>query len=224
MTAYEVVTLADELAPNVFSNTVKLFELNRLEQRIRVDILKEDPADVTPFTAEDLTAPASVLGSWESGQIDDPTPGGGGNAGGGEGGGDGEITDPTNPPITGEGDDPGTGGDSGGTGSGDDSGSGSDDSGGTGSGSDDSGSGDESGSGSGADSEGGDDSEDETPAGTLALEERYRDVYVFWMVSMYYYHMGEYEEYQNKKAMFEAVWTRFERDVCTALDRAGGYA
>ncbi len=219
MTAYEVIALADELAPNVFSNTIKLFELNRLEQRIRVDILKQDPAEVTPFTAEDLTAPASVLGSLESGRIDDPTPGGGG--------GDGEITDPTNPPITGEGDDPGTGGDSGGSGSGsDDSGSGSDDSGSgteggtgeSGSGSDDSG---DTGSGSGGS---GNESGDETPAGTLALEERYRDVYVCWMVAMYYWHMGEYEEYQNKKAMFDAAWTRFERDVCIALDRAGGYA
>ena len=207
MTVYEVIALADELAPNVFSNTVKLFELNRLEQRIRVDILKQDPADVTPFDASVLTAPAEILGSITEGRIDDPTPGGGG---------DGEITDPTNPPITDEGDDPGTGGDSGGSGSGSEGGTGESGSG------DESGSG--SGSGSGSDSEGGDASEDETPAGTLALEERYRDVYVCWMVAMYYWHMGEYEEYQNKKAMFDAAWTRFERDVCIALDRAGGYA
>lgn len=119
MTAYEVITLADELAPNVFSNAVKLFELNRLERRIWVDILGQEPEDLTPISAANLED------------------------------------------ASGE-------------------------------------------------------------SGVLTLEERYRDVYVFWMISMYYYHMGEYEEFANKKAAFDEAWKRFERDVCEAWHQGTG--
>lgn len=182
MTAYEVITRADELAPNVFSDAVKAEELDRLEQRIRVDILGQDPALTPHITAEDLT-PAQENGALlDLSQRDDEDPGGD------------EIENPGTGQETGEGDPPGEGS---GSGTGDDSGSGT---------------GDDPGD------------EDEEPAGTLALDLRYRDVYVFWMISMYYYHMGEYEEYQNKKAMFEAAWIRFERDVCIGLDKAAGYA
>ena len=204
MTVHEIITLADELAPNVFSDAVKIFEINRLEARIRVDILGEDPADVTPFDESVLAADTTSL-SIGSGRIDDPDPGGDDNGGGWE------ITDPTNPPSTGEGDDPTPGWDSGG-GTEDPDPTGGDDSGGT-----------EDPEPTGGDDSGGTDGEEPEPIpGTLALGERYRDVYLYWMISMYYYHMGEYEEYQNKKAMFEAAWIRFERDVCIALDRAGG--
>ena len=183
MLAKEVIELADELAPNVFSTEVKLFELNRLEQRIRVDILLENPNDVAPITADDLTAATEqtdmttlTVGDGESSTnsgdaiITDPQP-------------DDPISDDPADPVTPGGNDPGNGEQED----------------------------DATNSGSGADAE-------DTPTpGTLALEERYRDVYLFWMISMYYYHMGEYEEYQNKKLMFETAWQRFVRDVCDAF-------
>lgn len=232
MTACEVITLADELAPNVFSNKIKLFELNRLERRIRVDILGQDPATVTAITEEDLEEPAdsgslaSVIGrDDDSGRDDGTIENGSGDAGGsggsgGSGGGD-EIENPGTGQETGDGD-PGYEG-SGGSGSGTEdpspAGEGSGDDAG-----DDPGTEGETGGDAGRE-DGDDEGDDENePAGTLALEERYRDVYVFWLISMYYYHMGEYEEYQNKKAMFDDVWVRFERDVCISIDRATGYA
>lgn len=111
MKVSELIALADGLAANPFDTTVKLFEFNRLEARIRVDVLKEDPDDVEPVTAADAA-----------------------------------TTD-------------------------------------------------------------------------LTLADRYHDVYLFWMKSMFYWHMGEHELYQNEKAMFDAAWTRWERDVCNQLHR-----
>ena len=200
MLAKEVIELADELAPNVFSTEVKLFELNRLEQRIRVDILLENPNDVAPITADDLTAATEqtdmttlTVGDGESSTnpggdaiIDDPQP-------------DDPISDNPAEPFTPGGNDPGNGNPADPvTPGGNDPGNGEQED-------------DATNSGSGADAE-------DTPTpGTLALEERYRDVYLFWMISMYYYHMGEYEEYQNKKIMFETAWQRFVRDVCDAF-------
>ena len=60
-------------------------------------------------------------------------------------------------------------------------------------------------------------SEQEEDTADLTLEDRYQEVYISWMKSMYYWHMGEYDVYQNEKAMFEAEWLRFERDLCEAL-------
>lgn len=106
MKASAIITMADELCPNVFSTAVKVMELNRIENRVRLDVLLQDPEDVDQIAAAALT-----------------------------------TTD-------------------------------------------------------------------------MALGDNYQDVYVLWMICMYYYHMGEYEEYQNKKAMFEGAWTRLNRDEC----------
>lgn len=112
MTVTELVGLADELVPNVFSDRVKLFELNRLEKRVRVDILEEGADCVVPIE-----------------EIDDTE---------------------------------------------------------------------------------------------LTLDSTYQDVYLCWMKSMYYWHMGEYELYENEKAMFEEAWERFVRDVCYARHQGTG--
>ena len=111
MTVAELMALADELAANALSMDVKLFELNRLEQRIRVDTLGQDSEELTPYTQEE-------------------------------------------------------------------------------------------------------------PEAELYLEERYRDVYLYWITSMIFFHQREMEDYENQRAMFEAAWSRFERDCCIALDRA----
>ena len=47
----------------------------------------------------------------------------------------------------------------------------------------------------------------------LELDDRYTDVYICWLKSRYYWAMGEYEIYQNEKAMFEAEWNRWVADV-----------
>lgn len=109
MKASEAIAAADALVPNPFSDAQKLRWMNQIEYRVRVDAKLEDPADVDPILAEDVS-----------------------------------TTD-------------------------------------------------------------------------LTLEDRYQEVYISWMKSMYYWHMGEYDVYQNEKAMFEAEWLRFERDLCEAL-------
>lgn len=114
MTVAALIDLADELVPNVFSAGVKLFEYNRLEQRIRVDILGEDPDDVETVSEADMDTAA------------------------------------------------------------------------------------------------------------LTLADRYQDVYLYWMKSMYYWHMGEAEAYENEKAMFDAAWLRWERDVCDEFHQGSG--
>ena len=105
MKAAEAISAADELCPNPFSEEQKLRELNRIECRIRVDILGEDPAEVLPIEQESIA---------ES---------------------------------------------------------------------------------------------------SLTLEDRYSDIYICWLKAKYYWLMGEYDIYQNEKAMFEAEWRRWVADV-----------
>ena len=116
MTAGALIAMADELAPNAFSQSVKVMELNRIENRVRLDVLLQDPDEVEPIRAEELNTTSLVLG------------------------------------------------------------------------------------------------------------ENYRDVYLFWMKATYYFHMGEYDTYQNEKAMFEAAWLRLCRDECEAHHQGTGYS
>lgn len=51
MKASEAIAAADQLCANPFSQSVKLRELNAIEQRIRIDVLGEDPEDVTPISS-----------------------------------------------------------------------------------------------------------------------------------------------------------------------------
>ena len=111
MTVAELMALADALATNALPMDIKLFELNRLEQRIRVDTLGQDPEELAPYPQEE-------------------------------------------------------------------------------------------------------------PEAELYLEERYRDVYLYWITSMIFFHQREMEDYENQRAMFETAWSRFERDCCIALDRS----
>ena len=110
MTVAELMALADELAANALSMDVKLFELNRLEQRISVDVLGLDQAELTPYTQEE-------------------------------------------------------------------------------------------------------------PEAELTLEDRFQDVYLYWLTSMIFFHQREMEDYENQRAMFEEAWTRFEREACMEMDR-----
>lgn len=110
VTVREILDMADELASNALPLRTKIFEFNRLEQRIRCDVLGEDPNEAELLTEETLPAAAPVLPS------------------------------------------------------------------------------------------------------------RYRDVYLYWMAAMIYFHQGESEAYENERQMFEAAWLRFERDVCIAID------
>ena len=114
MTANAVITLADEIAPNAFSNAVKLLELNRIENRVRLDVLLEDPDDVEQIESTELATH------------------------------------------------------------------------------------------------------------DMSLPESHCDVYVQYLASMYYWRMGEYELYQNEKAMFEEAWTRLCRDVCYECHQGTG--
>ena len=157
---------------------------------------------VTPITEEDITANDPLA----SVSIED---GGGGDTGGGED----EIAPVPGSQETGEDDSPGDGGAEEGSG---------EESPGAGSSGEES-SGEESGQeGEGESSEqecegesGSQEESGETQEpGQLVLAERYRDVYLFWMKAMYYWHMGEYETYQNEKAMFDEAWARLELDVC----------
>lgn len=59
--------------------------------------------------------------------------------------------------------------------------------------------------------------EEELDTTELTLEDRYTDVYVCWLKSRYYWLMGEYDVYQNEKAMFEAEWNRWAADVCQTM-------
>lgn len=111
MTAKELIDLADELAPNPFSATVKLREVNQIEHRVWLDALLEDPEDLSTIAAADIAT------------------------------------------------------------------------------------------------------------ARLALTDPYTDVYLLWMISRYYYHMGEYEEYENKKAAFEEAWNTLQRDLCLAFHK-----
>jgi hypothetical protein len=42
----------------------------------------------------------------------------------------------------------------------------------------------------------------------------YDDLYVRWMIAQYYWYMGEYEVYQNEKAMFDSAWSRWLLYLC----------
>lgn len=57
---------------------------------------------------------------------------------------------------------------------------------------------------------------DSMTTSTCRLDERYLDVYLCWLKAQLYWNMGEYDVYENERAMFEAAWDRFERDVCYA--------
>lgn len=54
----------------------------------------------------------------------------------------------------------------------------------------------------------------------LLLDETDSGVYLFYAVSMLYFRRGEYEDYQNQKAMFDDAWKRLERRL--ALQNHGG--
>lgn len=54
------------------------------------------------------------------------------------------------------------------------------------------------------------DIEDET---ALLLGPPWQQVYLSWMKAMYYWHMAEYDSYQNEKAMFDNEWRRLCREV-----------
>ncbi len=45
-------------------------------------------------------------------------------------------------------------------------------------------------------------------------------LYLAWMRSMIYWMMGEYEIYENEKAMFNAEWEWAMRDACIERDRS----
>jgi protein tyrosine/serine phosphatase len=53
----------------------------------------------------------------------------------------------------------------------------------------------------------------------LLLDERYLDVYLYWMTAMLCFRQGEIELYEPQRQMFEEAWGRFERDVCMDIDR-----
>ena len=54
-------------------------------------------------------------------------------------------------------------------------------------------------------------------AGTeLLLGAPFSEIYVAWMKAMYYRHMGEYNSYENEKAMFDNEWERLCRTVAEA--------
>ena len=56
----------------------------------------------------------------------------------------------------------------------------------------------------------------------LCLPEARRSLYLAWMRSMIYWYQGEYELYENERAMFEAEWTACMRDECDAAHRGTG--
>ena len=114
MKASEAIALADELCPNPFSSAYKLRLLNQIEYRVRIDILKEDPAEVEPIVQADLA-----------------------------------TTD-------------------------------------------------------------------------LTLHDRYTEIYIGWLKAKYYWAMGEYDIYQNEKAMFKAEWDRWVRDICDERHAGSG--
>ncbi len=50
---------------------------------------------------------------------------------------------------------------------------------------------------------------------TADLFESDRDaMYLAWMKAMYYWNMGEYDTYENERAMYNALWEEYLRDVC----------
>lgn len=55
------------------------------------------------------------------------------------------------------------------------------------------------------------DPEDVTDGTALILDDTESDVYLFYITSMLAYRRGEYEEYQNRKVMFDDAWTRLSR-------------
>lgn len=62
----------------------------------------------------------------------------------------------------------------------------------------------------------------------LLVSDPHTDVYVTWMVAMAYWYAGEYDIYQNEKAMFDAAWYRLaamiaERDHGGSNERRPGY-
>lgn len=56
----------------------------------------------------------------------------------------------------------------------------------------------------------------------LRLDDRYAEVYISWLKTRYYWLMGEYDIYQNEKAMFEAEWNRWYADVCNEMYTGSG--
>lgn len=61
MTVRELFEMADELATNALPARTKLFEYNRLEKRIRVDILGEDPQTAADVTEDNIGSAVPVL-------------------------------------------------------------------------------------------------------------------------------------------------------------------
>lgn len=111
MKASEAIEAADQLCANPFSQSVKIRELNAIEQRIRIDVLGEYPDDVSPISSQNMNTEY------------------------------------------------------------------------------------------------------------LTLDDRYGEVYISWLKTRYYWLMGEYDIYQNEKAMFEAEWNRWYADVCNEAHR-----
>ena len=48
----------------------------------------------------------------------------------------------------------------------------------------------------------------------LLVPPPYDELYVRWMIAQYYWYMGEYEVYQNEKAMFDSAWNRWLLYLC----------
>lgn len=56
----------------------------------------------------------------------------------------------------------------------------------------------------------------------LCLPDARKSLYVAWMRAKLYWYMGEYDVYQNEKAMFEAEWDELVRDECEREHRGTG--
>lgn len=56
----------------------------------------------------------------------------------------------------------------------------------------------------------------------LLLPEARRSLYLAWMRAMLYWYMGEYEVYQNEKAMFDREWNALMMDECERAHRGTG--
>lgn len=56
----------------------------------------------------------------------------------------------------------------------------------------------------------------------LMLPEARVSLYIAWMRAMLYWYMGEYDVYQNEKAVFDADWNDLVRDECERAHRGTG--
>lgn len=56
----------------------------------------------------------------------------------------------------------------------------------------------------------------------LLLPEARNSLYLAWMRAKYYWLMGEYEIYQNEKALFDDEWDALVRDECERCHRGTG--